>query len=201
MLSRRPARPLGAASVPFFALAGIATLGLFQLVPLPAGLLGALSPVSAKVYAETADLLKLFGRPVRFAPRVSIAPTETAGTILLVLAYLAAFLAAFRLLTIRGRRRVFLAAVFLAALTQIAIAVAMDSAADRKHGSFVNPDHLAGYLEIALVLAFAVVWLAISYGRDAVRHLADLAERVERRIVPLSLAILLWGTVAAGVGL
>ena len=201
MLSRGPERPLGAALFPLSAVAGIAALGALQLLPLPSRLLSAVSPVSEKVYAETAEILGLFGRPVRFAPRVSIAPTETAGTVLLVLAYLAAFLAAFRLLESRARRRVFLTAVFLAALTQIALAVATRPDSDRRHGSFLNPDHQAGYLEIALVLAFAVVWLAISYGRDATRHLADRAERVERRLLPVSLAILLWGTVAAGVGL
>ncbi|HUM01885.1 MAG TPA: O-antigen ligase family protein [Thermoanaerobaculia bacterium] len=201
MLSRGEERPLGAALLPFSILAGIAALGVLQLIPLPSRLLSALSPVSNKVYSETAEILGLFGRPARFAPCVSIAPTETASTVLLVLAYLAAFLAAFRLLEGRARRRVFFAAVFLAALAQIALAVATEPAGDRKHGSFVNPDHLAGYLEIALVLAFAVVWLAISYGRDATRHLADRAERVERRLLPVSLAILLWGTVAAGVGL
>jgi len=201
MLSRGPERPLGAAILPLSAVAGIAALGVLQLLPLPSRLLSAVSPVSEKVYAETAEILGLFGRPVRFAPRVSIAPTETAGTVLLVLAYLAAFLAAFRLLESRARRRVFLTAVFLAALTQIALAVATRPDSDRRHGSFLNPDHQAGYLEIALVLAFAVVWLAISYGRDATRHLADRAERVERRLLPVSLAILLWGTVAAGVGL
>ena len=201
MLSRGPERPLGAALFPLSAVAGIAALGALQLLPLPSRLLSAVSPVSEKVYAETAEILGLFGRPVRFAPRVSIAPTETAGAVLLVLAYLAAFLAAFRLLESRARRRVFLTAVFLAALTQIALAVATRPDSDRRHGSFLNPDHQAGYLEIALVLAFAVVWLAISYGRDATRHLADRAERVERRLLPVSLAILLWGTVAAGVGL
>jgi O-antigen ligase len=201
MLSRSPARPLGAARLPLSALAGIAALGVLQLLPLPPRLLGFLSPVSAKVYAETAEILGLFGAPIRFAPCVSIAPTETSSTVLLVLAYLAAFLAAFRLLQGRARRRVFFAAVFLSALGQIAGAVATEPAGERKHGSFVNADHLAGYLEIALVLSFAVVWIAISHGRDAARHLADRAERVERRLLPVSLAILLWGTVAAGVGL
>jgi O-antigen ligase len=201
ILSRAPVRALGPARLPLSALGGIAALGILQLLPFPPRLLKLLSPVSEKVYAETAEILGLFGRPARFAPCVSIAPTETASTILLVLAYLAAFLAAFRLLDGRARRRVFFAAVVLAALVQIALAVATEPAGDRRHGSFVNPDHLAGYLQIALVLAFALVWIAISRGRDAARHLADRAERVERRLLPVSMAILLWGTVAAGVGL
>jgi O-antigen ligase len=181
--------------------AGILLVGLVQLAPLPERLLGAASPVSLQISRETRRILDLFGKAAAPSPVISIAPSETISTVLLLLAYIAAFLAASRVLLTRWRRRVFLAGIFTAALVQILIATQSGAATARKGGSFVNPDHLAGYLEISLALAFGVAWTTFSVGRDRVSHLADRGERLERRLVPLSLSVLLWGTIAAGIGL
>ncbi len=51
------------------------------------------SPSSARVYRDSNEILTLFGRAT-VTPRVSIAPEETASTVLLTLAYAAAFAAA-----------------------------------------------------------------------------------------------------------
>ncbi len=187
--------------VPLAAVSGIVLLGLVQLAPLPERLLAALSPVSLQVSNETTRILHLFGKAAAPFPAISIAPRETISTILLLLAYIAAFLAASRVLSTRSRRRVFLAGIFTAALVQILIATLSGTSTVRKGGSFVNPDHLAGYLEISLTLAFGVAWATFSVGRDRAGHLADRGERLEKRLVPLSLSILLWGTIAAGIGL
>jgi O-antigen ligase len=198
-LSRAPVRP-SLPALPLAAVAGILLLGLVQLAPLPERLLGAVSPVSLQISRETKRILDLFGVAAP-SPAISIAPSETISTVLLLLAYIAAFLAASRVLSTRSRRRVFLAGIFTAALVQILIATLSGAATARKGGSFVNPDHLAGYLEISLALAFGVAWATFSVGRDRVGHLADRGERLERRLVPLSLSVLLWGTIAAGIAL
>ena len=198
-LSKAPARPRLPA-LPLAAVAGILLLGLVQLAPLPERLLGAVSPVSLQISRETKRILDLFGAAAP-SPAISIAPSETISTILLLLAYIAAFLAASRVLLTRSRRRVFLAGIFTAALVQILIATLSGAPTARKGGSFVNPDHLAGYLEISLALAFGVAWATFSVGRDRVGHLTDRGERLERRLVPLSLSVLLWGTIAAGIAL
>ena len=41
--------------------AAIAAVGLFQLVPLPEGALARISPISAKIYHETAGILRAAG--------------------------------------------------------------------------------------------------------------------------------------------
>ena len=199
-LSRAPVRPRLPA-IPLAAVAGILLLGLIQLAPLPERLLGAVSPISLQISRETKRILDLFGRTRAPSAAISIAPSETISTILLLLAYIAAFLAASRVLLTRSRRRAFLAGIFTAALVQILIATLSGAPTARKGGSFVNPDHLAGYLEISLALAFGVAWATFSVGRDRVSHLADRGERLERRLVPLSLSVLLWGTIAAGIAL
>jgi putative inorganic carbon (HCO3(-)) transporter len=198
-LSRATVRPRLPA-LPLAAVSGILLLGLVQLAPLPENLLGVVSPVSRQVFRETKRILDLFGAAAS-SPAISIVPRETISTVLLLLAYIAAFLAASRVLSTRTRRRVFLAGIFGAALVQIVIAALSAAPTARKGGSFVNPDHLAGYLEISLALAFGVAWATFSVGRDRVGHLADRGERLERRLVPLSLSVLLWGTIAAGIGL
>lgn len=198
-LSGPPVRPRLPA-LPLAAVAGIVLLGLVQLAPLPDSLLGAVSPVSLEISRETGRILDLFGKAAP-SPAISIAPSETISTILLLLAYIAAFLAASRVLSTRSRRRVFLAGIFTAALVQILIATLSGAPTARKGGSFVNPNHLAGYLEISLALAFGVAWATFSVGRDRVGHLADRGERLEKRLVPVSLSVLLWGTIAAGIAL
>jgi O-antigen ligase len=129
--------------------------------------------------------------------RISLAPSETTATALLVLAYGAAFFAAVRLLQTRARRRVFLAAVVASAFVQVGLGIASAEAQEigRLHGPFVNPDHFAGYLELPLAVAFAALWMAVRMktGRRE--------DGLERRLAAVSAAVLLWGTLAAAVGL
>lgn len=191
-----PPRPLAAARVPLIAGGGIALLGLLQIVPVSPALLARIAPASLQVYAETNDVLRVFARPP-VAPRVSIAPADSVATAVLVLAYAAAFLAALRILQLRARRRVFMGAVVVSALVQLSMAAVSDEAqaGGRLHGPFVNPDHFAGYLEIPLALAFAWVWMAV-------RMKAGRREDgMERRVAAVAGSMLLWGTLAAGVGL
>jgi len=173
-------------------LTGVAILGIVQLVPMRIGL-------SGRIYDDAARTLKAFGRSGPM-PRISIAPAETWDTILLTLAYAALFVSAVLLLRSRTRRRLFIAVFLGSALLQILIAAAFRDS-DRIHGSFVNPNHFAGYLEIALMVAFGVLWREILHYRDSARRVVERARRFENTFMRISLRVVLWGTIAAGIGL
>jgi O-antigen ligase len=183
---------LAGAKATIAALLAIAILGIVQLLPISAGL-------SGTIYRDAASTLKAWGRPAP-TPRISIAPAETWDTILLTLAYVALFVSAIVLLRSRTRRRLFIAVFLASAVLQIVIAAAFRDS-DRIHGSFVNPNHFAGYLEIALALAFGVVWREVLHYRDGTRRTTERARRFESVLIRISLRVVLWGTIAAGLGL
>ena len=187
----RLARLLGI-RVTIAALTGIAILGIVQLIPMSVGL-------SGRIYRDAANTLKAFGRTAP-APRISIAPAETWDTILLTLAYIALFVSAVLLLRTRTRRRMFVAVFLGSAILHILIA-AMFREGDRIHGAFVNPNHFAGYLELALAVAFAVLWREVLHYRDNAQRVAERARRFEKQLIRVSLRVVLWGTIAAGIGL
>lgn len=199
-LSRARTRDPAVPAVPVLAMVAIAALGALQLVPLPDPLIARISPVSAKIYHETGELLGLFGRPAPPA-RVSIAPFETEGAIRLALAYLALFLASERLLGTRARRRVFAAVLLGAAGLHVAIAGSLQIGEARLHGTFANPDHFGGELEIALAVAFGVLWAEVLLNADRASAATDRAERVEDRLLPLAGRVVLWAVVAVGIAL
>lgn len=198
-----PARKprLGSAWLPVAAIAAIALLGAIQILPLPASILTKLSPVSAQVFRETSDIFTAFGRKAE-APtgRISLAPSDTAGTALMVLAQLVLFLSAFALLRTRARRRVFGVVLLLAGVFQIAYGVIDDESVERLHGSFVNPNHFAGYLQVALALAFAHLVFQLRQG-NRTESWKGRIEKLVKRLVPISTSVVLWGTVAAGLAL
>ena len=200
-LSRARTRDAGTPKVPLFALAALAVLGAVQLVPLPPDVLNIVSPVSGKIYHETAEILALFGRNPGPTPRISIAPAETVNAIRLILAYLLLFLAAERLLSSRARRRVFEAVFLGSAMLHVAIAASLQIGEARLHGSFSNPDHFGAELEIALAVAFGALWAEVLLNADRARSATDRAERFESRLLPLAVRILAWGAIAVGIGL
>ncbi len=200
-LSRSRVAFLRPIAVPLAAMAAIALLGAVQLIPLPVEILRRVAPVNLQIYHDSGEILTLFGRRSTLEPRISIAPTETVGTVLLVLAYTALFLSTANLLRNRLRRRVFAATLFTTAAVQIFLAAIRESPEDRLHGAFVNPNHFAGYLEIVLALAFGALWAEVLTNSDRAQDVADRAERFEKRFLPLAGRILLWGVVAVGIGL
>jgi O-antigen ligase len=200
LISRPGDLRLRGAAAPIAFLCAITALGVLQIAPLGNELVRTLSPMSAKIYHETSELFRVFGRKDAPAAKISIAPADTLRVILLTLADLALFLAAALTLRRRTRRRIFAAVVLGGAVAAVAVAATQnDVAAERLHGPFINPDHFAGYLEISLALAFGVIWTEILTGGDRTRDLPDRAARVEKRILPLSAGILLWGFLAAGI--
>lgn len=186
---------------PAIAMVAIAALGGLQLLPLPDSLIAWISPVSQKIYHETAEILALFGRKPPPAPRISLAPFETAGAIRLIFAYLALFLCSYRLLNVRARRRVFAGTLLGAAILHVAIAASLQIGEPRLHGAFLNPDHFAGYLEIALAVAFGVLWAEVLLNADRASGATDRGERVESRLLPLAGRTLVWAVIAVGIGL
>ena len=204
LLSRSRVESFRRLAVPVGMLLAIAVLGFVQLIPLPQGLLHWLAPQNLKIYHDSGEVLSLFGRtPPGWFP-ISIAPHETAGTVLLALAYAAIFLAASSLLQTRPRRRLFLGTVFTSAIVQILLPLALERgpwAGHRLHGGFLNPNHFAAYLEIVLALAFASIWTAVLTSPDRVAPGAEAADRVEKRVLPIVLPALIWGLVALGIGL
>src|SRR5207249_1865456 len=87
------------------------------------------------------------------------------------------------------------------ATLHVLIAAIIRGGTDRLHGAFVNPNHLAGYLQIALAFAFGVIWAEVLTGADRTEGLRDRAERLEKRAVPFIWRILLWGVLATGIAL
>jgi O-antigen ligase len=201
LLSRSRARSAGALAVPLIATAGIAVLGVIQLLPLPERILQQVAPLNTQIYHDAADTLRSLGGETPPSARISIAPTETLDTLLLVLAYLALFLSSTILLRNRLRRRVFTAALLAAGVLQVALAAILKSPAERAHGTFVNPNHLAAYLEVLLAVAFGALWAEMLTNRERARRAEERADRLERRLLSLSGFVLLWAVIAAGIAL
>jgi O-antigen ligase len=107
------------------------------------------------------------------------------------------------LLDSRRRRRTFLVVFLGSAVAQTLVATATFGArtTGRIAGEFVNPNHFAGYLEIAFACALAVLWREVLLSRDRGAGVTDRGENVERRLLPLALAALLVGTLGTGIGL
>lgn len=190
---------LRASTLPILATLAVALLGLAQLAPLSSKMLRAISPESAAVYARTNELLGLFGKAAETAS-ISIAPSETKQMFLLTLALIALFSSAVVLLRIRARRRLF-AGVILASGLGHTIYAALNTSEERASGVFINPNHLAAYLEIALAMAFAILWNQVLVTRERATTESDLGRRLERSLPPLGAGALLWGAIAVGIGL
>jgi O-antigen ligase len=199
-LRRRNALPLPRpALVTVACLLALGLLGLFQLLPLPPGVVRTLSPASAEVYSGAASTLSASSSAPAPVSRISIAPTETRLVALLAASTAAAFLAAASLLVTRNRRRLFAAVLLVSMAAQAAWAVATEQEAGRVSGPFFNPDHFAGYLGIGLSLAFGglVVALTVHPHQRGPIHAAWL----ERRIAAGALGVVLWGFFAAALTL
>ena len=192
--------PLRPARIPILAALGIITVGALQLIPLPDDLLRTVAPLSARAWSEAAESIRLFDPSRVMHGRISVAPNETIGAILLTSSYVAAFVAAALLLHTRQRRRLFAWTLFASGMIQIIIGVAEPELADdRVSGSFVNPNHLAGYLEIVLAVMFGVIWAEILTGRDRLYGAEQRSDQFERRLLPLLPRILAWAAIAGGI--
>ncbi|MEO8197745.1 MAG: O-antigen ligase family protein [Thermoanaerobaculia bacterium] len=193
------------------ALAAIALLGALQSLPAPAGLTRLLAPETVRLAAQAADLAgpapgssAEAGGGSRVA--LSVAPAASRSAALDWLLPATGFLTAAWIGASRRVRRTLGGALLLAGTVQVVIGVAqwisrsstlwgvtLDEMGARLRGSFVNPNHLALFLEIALAVAFAWVWWAV---RRTVIGVSD-SGRAEDRLLgvgpPALVFLLLFG--------
>jgi O-antigen ligase/polysaccharide polymerase Wzy-like membrane protein len=189
------------AAIPAAALAGVALLGLLQAAPMPAGLVAAVSPEHASLERQAASLTAPANAPGGPA-RLTLAAAASRSAAVGWAAAAAIFLAA----AVVGRRRVHrrwlgaallavgLFEVFFGARDWIARASTLWGVevpvAIRLRGTFVNPNHLAVYLEMVLPVAFAWGWWAARRAREK--------PQLERRLLLVAPPVMLWLTLFAG---
>jgi O-antigen ligase len=187
--------------VPSLALLLVGAWGALQATPLPRSLVAVLSPEAAELQSRAADLLE---RPAATTATLSLAPDLSRGNAswwaILGLALAAAAVA--------GRdhrhRRVLALALMGAAVFQILYGtrrwsedasliwgVTVPAGAGRLRGTFVNPDHLAFFLELPLAATGAWIWWSLRRGRSALG--------LERRILLVAPPLLLWLALFAAV--
>lgn len=192
---------LGAAAIPIGCILGIAVIGALQLIPMSDSLLRSISPASSQIYGDAVSTLRLFGDTAPLTERISIAPGETVRASLLIVAYVALFAASALLLRTRMQRRVMVLVLMASAVIHVVYAGLTQADDNRLHGAFVNPNHFAGYLEIVLMLAFAILWTEVLTGRSRTSPLDDKGTVFEKRFVRISWRVVLWAIVAIGIGL
>ncbi len=163
---RRP-RLLAPAVLPAAAVAVIGVLGLLQAAAWPAVLTGLISPHTVRLAGGAGVVPSVV--PLSLAPEAS----HHAG--LTWLAVAALMVAAAAVSRHRVQRRWLAAGLGVAALFQVlygtrawmarsdriwGVELQATAAVTRLRGTFVNPDHLALFLEMALAAAFAWAWWA-----------------------------------------
>lgn len=169
-----------------------------HLIPLAPEALQAMSPAAADVHRALTDL----GLPA--LQTLSIAPGETVRQLLLTATYAGLYLLTLLLCGSRPRQRLVLITVVTVGLAQALYAVQVHfSGLDlfgtgrndgRAAGSFINPNHLAAYLELALAAGLGLVladlrgWSAGSWQNWAAQ-LIDLAFSTKFRIRIFLIAI------------
>jgi O-antigen ligase len=149
---------------------------LLQTLPLPEGLLRALSPRALEIHAATQS-----------HPSFSLDVYATRQAALQSLAYLLLFCLALLLVNDRARIRraaqaIILGGVFQASYGSIATLAGLSygffvsNEADAATGTFINPNHLAGYLEMCLAVGVGLMLSELSQKstgswRDSARRL------------------------------
>ena len=198
---------LGLVALPLASLAAVALWGLLQSLPWPAALLAWISPEHARLFRGAAGLLAANAAaspPAGAAvhPSLSLAASESRAAALAFAAAAAALGAAALVGRDRRNRRPLGAALAAAAAFQVFFGARTWSSrgtvvwgvevpgTPRLRGSFVNPDHLALYLGMALPVAFAWGWWAMRRARKE--------PSVERRVLWVAPPVLLWLTLFAG---
>lgn len=201
-LTAAPHDALRPVARPAFLLAAAAFWGLVQSMPWPAAWVGLLAPATARAWTEAQGLL---GADTGWMP-VSLAPEASRTAFLLWLAGAAALALGGLLGRFRGLRRLALWALSAGASFQVLFGAGawlrrdpviwgLDVPGDpsRLRGTFVNPDHLALHLALALTCATAWSWWALRKARHG-------GMPIERRLMlptaPLLLVALLFAGIA-----
>jgi O-antigen ligase len=191
---RRTAKPAAA-------LAGIGLLGLLQSLPCPRSLAEVVSPGHVRLFDAARDLLaaSLAGVPVA----LSLSAGESLRAALSFAAFAAALVAAAIAGRDRRRRRLIAFSLIASALFQVLYGARrwfarsneiwgreVPGTNERLRGTFVNPNHLAFLLGLALPVVFAWGWWSFRRAREE-----TLLERKLLRVAP---AIIVWLLLFAG---
>lgn len=194
------AAPAGPPWIPAAMLIGLATLAALQSLPWPESLVETVSSEHARAWREARSVLE----PGAIGPpALSLAPAISRQLAWWWASLAAVFLAGALVGRWRIPRRALAVAVVAAALFQVLYGarrwlvrattiwgLEVPGIAGRLRGTFVNPNHLATYLSIALVLLFA-------WGLWAVRR-ARWEESAERRLLLVAPPAVLGLTVLCG---
>lgn len=189
----QPPRPVLLAAA---AITAIAIGGWLQSLAWPAGVVSLVSPRHAELAARAAEIAGERSAGVR----LSLAPGASRAAALDWLIPASALLAAGWVGASRRVRRLLFGALLVSAAAQIALAlqqwiarsdtlwgVPVPGTGSRLHGSFVNPNHFALWLEIALTVTFAWAWWAAR----RTLHEGGSAERRLLAVGPPTLVLLL----------
>ncbi len=184
------------------AFAGIGVLGWLQSFHWPGGVVSAVSPRHFELATRAGQLVNENASAIS----LSVAPALSRQAALNWLAFAAYFAAAVLVARRRKHRRALLAALLLGALLQLGFGllsfikpeseifgVQVYGLKNRLHGTFINPNHLASYLELALACSFA--WLA--WGIWRLRELRTLAKWARKAAPPGVACIVLFLSLAA----
>ncbi|HXT50001.1 MAG TPA: hypothetical protein VN811_03110, partial [Thermoanaerobaculia bacterium] len=155
----------------------VAGWGLVQTLDLPAAVVRALSPHAAELRGTAATLT---GVPLPARMPLSLAPDLSRRNALWWAAVGVALFTAAAVARRRTGRRAIGLALLVAAAVEVLYGthrwssgastlwgVAVQGGPGRLRGTFINPDHLALFLELALVVAFAWIWWALRRARAA----------------------------------
>jgi O-antigen ligase len=199
------ASDLRPAALPAACIAAIALLGVLQASTFPASIVRTLSPEHARLQAVAREALAQGGTAREIPSALSLAPGASRAAALTFAAVAACLLAG---AAARGRRdrRVLAFALLASAMFQVLYGAAALAARRatiwgqaaagnpaRLRGSFVNANHLALYLELALPVAFAWGWWALRRARETIS--------LERRIVLAAGPMLVWLTLFVSLAL
>lgn len=133
----------------------------FQLVPLPMGLLRAVSLARADL---SQSLSRVF--PGTVSSTISVYPSATLAHLFRVAAYTVVFVMTRELAwRTRGRRWLVIAPVLMIAAAEAVYGVFQYSQDTAAHGTYVNRDHFAGLLELSLPFATVYPFAAMNARR------------------------------------
>lgn len=182
-----------AVAVPALALLAVAGLGVAQAARWPRVVVSSVSPAHLERQAEAATLL---GDPGPTAS-LSVAPAASRSAALTWSAAAVALLAGAALGRERSGRRMLAGAIVAGGLFQVLYGaqrwfskskdiwgVDIPAHHDRLRGTFVNPNHFAVYLGIALAIVFAWWWRAV--------QLARAEEEPSKRVLLVAPPLIVW---------
>jgi len=189
---------------PAAAIAAVALLGLLQSLQWPHAIVRTLSPEHARLQAQAAAVVAGVEGAPAVASTLTLAPAVSRAAALTWLAVAACLVVAALVGANRAERRILGLTIVASGLFQVLYGaqrlaareatiwgVEVPGNASRLRGTFINSDHLALYLELALPIVFALGWWAARHARDETA--------LERRVALVAGPAVLWLTLFIGV--